>query len=1068
MSNDPVVTNGVAAPEPTALAAEPPPADEPAPAVAASPEPAAEPTEPAAPPEPTFDEMGLHPDIRTALDDMGYFRPTPVQATVFTPVAEGKDLLVQSRTGTGKTAAFGLPVLNRLVPAQATPQALILAPTRELALQVSRELSSIGKHRGIIVETLYGGAPIGKQISALRKGVHIVVGTPGRVLDHIGRRTLDTKTISTFILDECDEMLSMGFLEDIERVVSHLPEKRQTLLFSATMPEEVHRYSRRHMKAPEQIKLSSGNISVEEIHHAYYVVSGIGRARDLLKLLFSEEPESAIIFCNTRDETNAVAKFLQRQGLDAEALSSDLSQNDRERVMGRMKAHNLRYLVATDVAARGIDISNLSHVINYSFPDSAEVYVHRTGRTGRAGKRGVALSLIGPRDLGAFWLLKLTYKLKPEERDLPSETIFEGKLKHPLPPLGAPKPPDPVSILVRGVPEAVTDLERGIFEKLLTHPQGRRVLARLAAERLSELTTKTRPKTERPARAEGDNGEPEGFRSRREGEGFRDRSREDRPARDGGEGFRSRRDGEGFRSREDRPARDGEGFRPRRDGEGFRSREDRPARDGEGFRSREDRPARDGEGFRSREDRPARDGEGFRSRRDGEGFRDRSREDRPAREGEGGDRPARDGGEGFRSRRDGEGFRDRGDRDRGRRDDRPRDEAEAAAPTTEATERPAREGGEGFRSRRDGEGFRDRGDRDRGRRDDRPRDEAEAATPAAEGAERPAADLRDRGERDRGDRDRGDRDRGRFRDRGDRDRGRFRDREDRPARDAGEEAREPVTPSEAPADTTAAEAPATVETTPVAAPREERHRDRRDRDGRREGRREGRETSEREQAPAPRTEVSEPAMATVPGDSQGLPARPAAAKPEARAEAKPSKADAKPEGKRSNQEFWETWADQKAARPTPVAAEAPAAEPASSEEPRDTRRKGHGKAEAKHGKAEAKHSKADAKTDAKADKADKADAKPARSKAEPAKKASEKPDDGEQVRLYVSLGKKHGITADSLRELLGGDERAKIGSVMLRDTHANVRVPSGLAERIIAQHHGTTYDGNAVTVELSR
>ncbi|MBK7534571.1 MAG: DEAD/DEAH box helicase [Myxococcales bacterium] len=771
MSNDLVAPNGVADSEPAADLAAAAATDLAAPAatdaapttvpetaiVAAAPEIAA----PDAPPEPSFDDMGLHPDIRTALDDMGYFRPTAVQATVFRPVAEGKDLLVQSRTGTGKTAAFGLPLLNRLVPAQATPQALILAPTRELALQVSRELAAIGKHRGIIIETLYGGAPIGKQIAALRQGVHVVVGTPGRVLDHIGRRTLDTKTISTFILDECDEMLSMGFLEDIERVVSHLPEKRQTLLFSATMPDEVHRYSRRHMRSPEQIKLSSGNISVEEIHHAYYVVSGIGRARDLLKLLFSEEPESAIIFCNMRDETTAVAKFLQRQGLDAEALSSDLSQSDRERVMGRMKAHNLRFLVATDVAARGIDISNLSHVINYSFPESPEVYVHRTGRTGRAGKRGVALSLVGPRDLGPFWLLKLTYKLKPEERDLPPETIFEGKLKHPLPPLGAPKPPDPLSILVRGVPGAVTDLERGIFDKMVANPNGRRVLARLMADKLSELTTKTRPKTERPARVESTEGV--------EAEAPRERSfRDDRPPREGGDRFRDR--GDRFRGR------DGEGPRGRDDGFRGRSRDDRPR----------DAAAGPVDGPREGGDRPPREGgDRFRDR----GDRDRFRDDRPRDASaapadaprEGGDRPPREGGD---------RFRDRGDRDRSR-DDRPRDAAAAPADAPrEGGDRPPREGGDRFR---------DRGDRDRNR-DDRPRDAAAAPADAPrEGGDRPPREGGDRF-RDRGDRDRNRDDRprdaaaapadapreggdrppreggDRFRDRGDRDR----NRDDRP------------------------------------------------------------------------------------------------------------------------------------------------------------------------------------------------------------------------------------------------------------------------------------------------
>jgi ATP-dependent RNA helicase DeaD len=255
--------------------------------------------------------MGLHPDVKQALDDMGYFAPTPVQTAVFGPVSAGKDLLVQSRTGTGKTAAFGLPLVNKMVPAHRQPQALILAPTRELALQVARELTMIGKHRGILVEAVYGGAPIGKQIKALRDGVHIIVGTPGRVLDHIGRRTLDCRTISTFVLDECDEMLSMGFLEDIERVTAHLPEKHQTLLFSATMPDEVTRYSRRHMTAPEQISLSRDSISVSEIHHAYYIVSGIARSRDLLKIIYAEDPESAIIFCNMRDETTMVAKILQ-------------------------------------------------------------------------------------------------------------------------------------------------------------------------------------------------------------------------------------------------------------------------------------------------------------------------------------------------------------------------------------------------------------------------------------------------------------------------------------------------------------------------------------------------------------------------------------------------------------------------------------------------------------------------------------------------------------------------------------------------------------------------------------
>jgi len=333
MTNETEPHNGVATDE-TAIAA----VTAPDLAIASNPEIAVEavPETPAEPAPLTFDSLGLHPDVKQAIDDMGYFTPTPVQLAVFGPVTERKDLMVQSRTGTGKTTAFGLPLVNRLVPSHRAPQALILAPTRELALQVSRELTNIAKHRGIVVEPIYGGAPIGKQIQNLKNGVHIVVGTPGRVLDLIGRRALDTKTIDTFVLDECDEMLSMGFLPDIEEVVKQLPEKKQTLLFSATMPDEVARYARRHMVAPETLSLSRDGATIKDIHHAYYIVSGIARGRDLLKVIYSEEPESAIIFCNMRDETTMVAKYLQKQGLDAEPLSSDLSQADRERVMGRM------------------------------------------------------------------------------------------------------------------------------------------------------------------------------------------------------------------------------------------------------------------------------------------------------------------------------------------------------------------------------------------------------------------------------------------------------------------------------------------------------------------------------------------------------------------------------------------------------------------------------------------------------------------------------------------------------------------------------------------------------------
>ncbi|HEX2570294.1 MAG TPA: DEAD/DEAH box helicase [Polyangia bacterium] len=370
----------------------------------------------------TFEQMQLLPEVRRAIEEMGYSEPMAVQSRTFRAVMAGKDLLVQSRTGSGKTAAFGIPFAQGLVdPNLPQVQALCLSPTRELALQIADECGKISKYRNLQIVPIYGGAPMGRQIEQLKAGGHIVAGTPGRVLDHLRRGTLQLDRLEVLVLDECDEMLSMGFAEDIQSIIERCPTDRQTLLFSATIPDEIERISRKYMRDPEKMALSADFVGVHEIKHAYYLVSGMHRARDLLRVLEVEKPDSAIVFCNTREETSLVAEHMRRAGLDAEAISSDLTQKDRERVMGRMRAGNLHYLVATDIAARGIDISDLSHVINYTFPESAEVYVHRTGRTGRAGKSGIAISLISPRELGNFYYLKLTYKIRPEERTLPSE-----------------------------------------------------------------------------------------------------------------------------------------------------------------------------------------------------------------------------------------------------------------------------------------------------------------------------------------------------------------------------------------------------------------------------------------------------------------------------------------------------------------------------------------------------------------------------------------------------------------------------------------------------------------------
>jgi ATP-dependent RNA helicase DeaD len=376
-------------------------------------------TEAEAPP-PTFDTLPLSNELRRAIDELGYTHPTPVQRAVFEPAVRGGDLVVQAQTGTGKTASFAMPLVDSLVKRSANVvQALVLCPTRELALQVNREVEALGKYRNIRCTAVYGGAPMPRQVEAIQGGAQVVVGTPGRVLDHLRRGTLDPSGIRTFILDESDEMLSMGFLPQITEILGFMPKTLQTLLFSATLPPDIRRYAERHLKNPQFITLSGDHIGALSIEHTIYLSRG-DKLSELMQVIEVENPESAIVFCNTRDETKRVAEALQNQGFAAGWLNADLSQNDREKVMAATRNSELRFLVCTDVAARGIDISHLTHVINFDFPESAENYVHRTGRTGRAGRTGKAIALIEPGDIGNLYLLRLTYKLKPVERQLPS------------------------------------------------------------------------------------------------------------------------------------------------------------------------------------------------------------------------------------------------------------------------------------------------------------------------------------------------------------------------------------------------------------------------------------------------------------------------------------------------------------------------------------------------------------------------------------------------------------------------------------------------------------------------
>jgi ATP-dependent RNA helicase DeaD len=379
-------------------------------------------------PKLSFADLGLGPAVLQAVADMGFSEPMEVQRVAIPLVREGRDILVQSRTGSGKTAAFAIPFADWIADAkEAFPQAIVLLPTRELALQVAAETARICATTQLAVVPVYGGSPMGRQIEQLRDGAQIICGTPGRVLDHIRRGTLKLDRIKCAVLDECDEMLSMGFQEDIETILEETPASRQTLLFSATIPEGIQRLARRFMHEPETITLSADFVGVHEIRHTYYSIPGGQREAELLRILAFEEPERALIFCNTRDDTARVAEHLRRHGQNAEPISSDLSQSEREDVMQRMRAGSIRFLVATDVAARGIDIENLPCVINYTFPEAPEIYIHRTGRTGRAGRSGHAISLIGPTEVGSFYYLKLLYKIRPEERTLPSEAEVRSR-----------------------------------------------------------------------------------------------------------------------------------------------------------------------------------------------------------------------------------------------------------------------------------------------------------------------------------------------------------------------------------------------------------------------------------------------------------------------------------------------------------------------------------------------------------------------------------------------------------------------------------------------------------------
>lgn len=350
--------------------------------------------------EPRFEDLDLSPEMHRALSKAGYTTPTPIQAGLIPLALERVDVVGQARTGTGKTAAFAIPILEQLAPRREIPgpQALVLVPTRELAVQVRGEFEKLAFGQKARIAAVYGGKPIRGQIEKLRRGAQVVVGTPGRVIDVIGRRALDLSDLWCVVLDEADRMLDIGFRPDIEKILRRCPDDRQTLLLSATVPPPIERLAQRYMNKPEKLDFSPTDISVETIDQFYFTVDHERKFDLLVKLLEREQPKQAIIFCRTKRRTDQIARRLQKKFAEVDCIHGDMAQSARDRVMKKFREGRVRHLVATDVVGRGIDVTGISHIINYDIPQFCDDYVHRVGRTGRMGREGVAFTFVSPEE----------------------------------------------------------------------------------------------------------------------------------------------------------------------------------------------------------------------------------------------------------------------------------------------------------------------------------------------------------------------------------------------------------------------------------------------------------------------------------------------------------------------------------------------------------------------------------------------------------------------------------------------------------------------------------------------
>jgi ATP-dependent RNA helicase DeaD len=368
-----------------------------------------------------FDDLGLATPILKTLTEIGYETPSPIQEQAIPVLLKGGDILGMAQTGTGKTAAFALPILSNINLKQKNPQVLVLAPTRELAIQVAEAFQTFSRGiKGLHVLPVYGGTDYGTQIRALKRGVHVIVGTPGRVMDHIKKRTLVLNELKTMVLDEADEMLRMGFIDDVEWILKHTPDSRQIALFSATMPKEVKRIANTYLKNPTEVIIKQKTATATTIEQKYWLVSGLHKLDALTRILEAEEFDGMIIFVRTKTATVELAEKLEARGYAAAALNGDIPQNNRERIVNQLKSGKLDILIATDVVARGLDVERISHVINYDIPYDNESYVHRIGRTGRAGRSGTAILFVAPRERRLLRSIEATTKKKITQMELPS------------------------------------------------------------------------------------------------------------------------------------------------------------------------------------------------------------------------------------------------------------------------------------------------------------------------------------------------------------------------------------------------------------------------------------------------------------------------------------------------------------------------------------------------------------------------------------------------------------------------------------------------------------------------